>query len=116
MFGKNVVSITVCDNRPIIGRFKRARYARLFGQKMSELAGGASIVNGQGLWNSDKNGLISENNLVVFTYCDNPDQIYQELLPIIGQYLSDCKQDCAFVLIDGRPEVLSQEDLKEVIR
>lgn len=105
------ISVTICDNRPVIGWYKRRQYTRQFGEKMSELAGGASVQFGRGYWISDINGLVSENNVTVWTFTEYPDRVYQELLPLIHRCLLDTRQEAMLVVISGNPEFISQDNL-----
>lgn len=105
------ISVTICDNRPFIGYLNRRKYTRQFGEKLSELAGGASVQYGRGYWLSDKDGLICENNVTVWAFTEYPDRVYQELLPLIHRCLVDTRQEAILVVISGKPEFISQDNL-----
>lgn len=74
---------------------------------LSERYGGATVYNNiQGIWISDNNDIMNDNNIVIESFSDEP--ITEASADIIASYvIRECRQMASSLIIDGVMRIYS---------
>lgn len=93
----------------------RSEWSDLLAAGIARVAGGCTVIPaGTGYWVNETGFVVKEPSTMILAHCDNADQVYRDIRPLLLDYVDKCDQDCAFCLVDGRAEFISQDELLEV--
>lgn len=75
---------------------------------LTERYGGATVYNSSGLWISNEKSLMTDYNVIIETYNDEPfDNVIVE---IIADYiLTECRQLAACIIVDGTMRIYEKD-------
>jgi len=71
--------------------------------KFSEIFGGATAINADGAWVSNKKGLVIEKNKIVYSYCDRlTNEKIDEVLNICQWLKQELRQEAISLVINNQ--------------